>query len=142
MTVLFFILYCACIWSILGAALCCADFVVFKHLRAVKAGLRARGIRVSERVQAEQVQDPNAREGSCRNGNATDIVPWGRGLDILVVETPGSSDEQWKSTAGFSRFGNSRCPTCDQKFPLNLRTSSLLLLAQFYDAYIHPDLSA
>ena len=78
MTVLFFILYCACIWSILGVALCRADFVVFKHLRAVKVGLRVRGIRVSERVQVEQVQELNDREGNCRNGNATDIVLWGR----------------------------------------------------------------
>jgi hypothetical protein len=74
MTVLFLILYCAAIWSILGTVLDRAGFVVFKHLRAVKAGLRVRGIRVSDRVQEEQVQEPNDREGNCRNGNATDIV--------------------------------------------------------------------
>jgi hypothetical protein len=74
MTVLFLILYCAAIWSILGTVLDCAGFVVFKHLRAVKAGLRARGIRVSERVQAEQVQKPNDREGNCLKGKATDML--------------------------------------------------------------------
>jgi hypothetical protein len=74
MTVLFLALYRACIWSILGTVPCRAGFVVFKHRRVVKAGLRARGIRVSERVHAEQVQDPNMREEDCRSGNATDIV--------------------------------------------------------------------
>jgi len=74
MTVRFFILYCACIWSILGTVPCCrAGFVLFIHLRAVKAGLRARGILLSEREHDRQVQDPSDREGSCRNGEAADI---------------------------------------------------------------------
>jgi hypothetical protein len=59
-----------------GTVLACAGLVVFRHLRVVNAGLRARGIRVSDRVHAEQVQEPNDREGNCRNGNATDIVLW------------------------------------------------------------------
>ena len=75
MTVRFFILYCACIWSILGTVQCCrAGFVLFIHLRAVKAGLRARGILLSEREHDRQVQDPSGREGSCRNGDAAGIL--------------------------------------------------------------------
>ena len=75
MTVLFLILYCACIWSILGTAPCRVSFVVFKHLRGVKnAGLRARGTRESEREHAEHVQDSKARDAYGRNGDATDIA--------------------------------------------------------------------
>lgn len=74
MTVLFFILYCACIWSILGTVPCCVDFVVFKYLCAVNAGLRARDILASEREHATHVQDASGREGSCRKGDVKDIV--------------------------------------------------------------------
>lgn len=74
MTVLFFILYCACIWSILGTVPCGADLAVFNHLCAVKAGLRARGTRASEREHAKQVQEPDGLMGSCRNGDVKDIV--------------------------------------------------------------------
>jgi hypothetical protein len=74
MTVLFFILYCACIWSILGTVPCCAVLVVFKHLCTVKAGLRARGILASEREHDKHVHEPSGREGSCRKGDVKDIV--------------------------------------------------------------------
>jgi hypothetical protein len=104
MTVLFLILYCAAIWSILGTVLDCAGFVVFKHLRAVKAGWRARDVRVSERVQAEQVQEPNDREGNCLKGNATDIVRPGMFVES-GGEVPVESDEQCMFAAGFSLFG-------------------------------------
>lgn len=75
MTVRFLILYCACIWSILGTVPCCrVGFVVFNHLRAFEAGLRVRGIRVSDREHAKQVQEPSDREGNCRNGDAADML--------------------------------------------------------------------
>ena len=54
---------------------CCrAGFVLFIHLRAVKAGLRARGNLLSEREHDRQVQDPSDRKGSCRNGDAADML--------------------------------------------------------------------
>jgi hypothetical protein len=98
MTVRFFILYCACIWSILGTVPCCrAGFVEFSHLRAVKAGLRARGTLASERVHAKQVQEPSDREGSCRNGDAADMLccksqwPNGGNLGGVMSNGPRSS---------------------------------------------------
>ena len=74
MTVLFFILYCACIWSILGTVPCRASLVLFKHLRDMSVGLRGRGIRGSDREQAAHVQDSRIRGASVRNGEAIDIM--------------------------------------------------------------------
>lgn len=73
MTVLFLILYCACIWSILGTVPRRGVWVEFKH-RGVKLGLRVRGIRGTARVHAEQVQELNTRDACGRNGVAKDIV--------------------------------------------------------------------
>ena len=49
--------------------------MVLSHLRAgVKVGLRARGIRVSDRAHEEHVQELVRRSDWCRNGDATDII--------------------------------------------------------------------
>jgi hypothetical protein len=74
MTVLFFSLYLACIWSILGTWLCRVSFVVLSHLRVgVSVGLRVRGNRDKDREHDEHVQDSNARSDWCRSGDARDI---------------------------------------------------------------------
>lgn len=80
MTVLFFSLYFACIWSIVGITFCAfVGFVVFKHLLAANAGLRDRGKRGSEREQAVLVQDSSARVPSGRHGAIADIAGCGLG---------------------------------------------------------------
>lgn len=82
--------------------LCRAAFVVFRHLRAVKAGLRVRGSRETEREHAEHVQASDMRGATCRNCDVTDIV----GRRCPVVKTSHEwSDEQCMFAAGFSRFG-------------------------------------
>jgi hypothetical protein len=75
MTVLFFSLYLACIWSILGTWLCRISFVVFRHrLAVVNAGCRVRVDRGGDRKHAVQVQFPNARGIWRVNGEATDMT--------------------------------------------------------------------
>lgn len=90
---------------------CRVSFVVLKHLRAVNAGLRARGIRESDLEHAEHVQDSKARNAYGLNGDATDMA----GV-ILVMKTSGGwSDESTNGfAAGFSQFGTiSRSSDCD-----------------------------
>jgi hypothetical protein len=75
MTVLFFSLYLACIWSILGTWPCRVSFVVVSHLRAgLTVALRARGNRVNDREHDAHVQDSNARSDCCLSGGLKDMV--------------------------------------------------------------------
>lgn len=78
MTVLFFCLYLACIWSMLGTEPCLASPVVLFeliHRRAAGiAGLRARGMRLREREHAVHIHGCAIRAWNCRSGNATDIL--------------------------------------------------------------------
>lgn len=76
MTVLFFSLYRACIWSIVGTLPCRAGFVEWSHRRAgVNVELRVRGIRVKERAHDEHVHELlNWRSDWCRSGVASDIA--------------------------------------------------------------------
>jgi hypothetical protein len=70
MTVRFFILYLACIWSIRGTWLCFVAFVVVSHLRAETTGaFRARGSPASDREHDVHVQDSKARTDWRRRGN-------------------------------------------------------------------------
>jgi hypothetical protein len=75
MTVLFFSLYLACIWSILGTWLCRVSFVVLSHRRVTAdVGVRVRGIRDRDLEHDVQVQDSNARIDCCLSGVAKDIA--------------------------------------------------------------------
>jgi hypothetical protein len=74
MTVLFFSLYLACIWSILGTWLCRVSFVVLSHLLAgVKVGFRVRGNGASDLEHEAHVQLFNARSGWRLKGDVRDI---------------------------------------------------------------------
>jgi hypothetical protein len=75
MTVLFFSLYLACIWSILGTWLCRVSFVVVSHLRVgFVVASRMRGKRDDDREHDAHVQDLNARSERCRKGDMKDIM--------------------------------------------------------------------
>lgn len=75
MTVLFFSLYRACIWSIVGTLPCRTGFVEWSHRRVgVNAELRARGVRAIERAHDEHVQELNWRSDWCLSGVANDIA--------------------------------------------------------------------
>jgi hypothetical protein len=86
-TVLFFSLYLACIWSILGTWLCRDSFVVVSHRRAgVKVALRVRCIRGSDRAQDAHVQEFNARSDWFRRGAAKDMFGCELRLERTSVE--------------------------------------------------------
>lgn len=78
MTVLFFCLYLACIWSMLGTAPCLVSPVVLfelTHRRAAgNVGLRVRGIRPRDREHAVQIHGCAMRAWNCLRGNATDML--------------------------------------------------------------------
>lgn len=75
MTVLFFSLYRACIWSIVGTWPCRTEFVELSHLRVgVNVEVRARGIRAIERAHDEHVHELNWRSEWCLSGVANDMA--------------------------------------------------------------------
>ena len=107
MTVLFFCLYLACIWSMLGTEPCLASPVVLFeliHRRAAGiAGLRARGIRLREREHAVHIQGCAMRVWNCRSGNATDILLRCSGGGVMIQSSrkfprspPGGFSLFWK----------------------------------------------
>jgi hypothetical protein len=72
-TVLFFCLYLACIWSILGTWLCRVPWTVLSHRRG-KAGLRVRGNREIERAHEAHVQELKAFSDWVRSGDVRDMA--------------------------------------------------------------------
>jgi len=114
MTVLFLVLYCACIWSILGTVRRRGSSVEFKHLRVVKAGLRARSIWLRARVHAEQVQDPKVRSPYGRNGVANDIAGCS-GYRLWPCGDENASGSSPPETASINRFGTLVWRSSDQE---------------------------
>jgi hypothetical protein len=105
MTVLFFSLYLACIWSIRGTWLCRVSFVVLSHRRAgVKVGLRVRGTLESDRAHEAHVQELNARSEWFRSGDAKDIAGYG----LQLAENFSGVMRASKFAAGIYRFGTPR----------------------------------
>ena len=107
MTVLFFCLYLACIWSMLGTEPCLASPVVlFELIHRRAAGiavLRARGIWLREREHAVHIQGRAMRAWNCRSGNATDISLRCSGGGVMIQSSrkfprspPGGFSLFWK----------------------------------------------
>jgi hypothetical protein len=103
-TVLFFSLYLACIWSILGTWPCRDSFVVVSHRRAgVKVALRVRCNRGSDRAHEAQVQEFKDRSDWFRRGDANDIF----GCELRLERTLAGMMRASKFAAGIYRFGTS-----------------------------------
>jgi hypothetical protein len=101
-TVLFFSLYLACIWSILGTWPCRDSFVVVSHRRAgVKVALRVRCNRGSDRAQDAHVQEFKDRSDWFRRGDVNDIF----GCELRLERTLGEMMRASKFAAGIYRFG-------------------------------------